>query len=106
MASTASSWREASQHLLAVPIAHGLGVPLRAPEQVLKRIRVGQAGRFGQLPTVFALDGTQEALEVGGGGGACRRVREMGRPTRGGRFEGRAQLALLTLKLRDGHKPQ
>jgi hypothetical protein len=41
-----------------VIIAHGVGIPLRAPEEVLEAVRVGQAGRFGQLPTVFALHGT------------------------------------------------
>jgi hypothetical protein len=64
MASTASSWREAGQHVLAVRVAHRLGIPVRAAEQVLEGIGVSQAGRFGQLPTVFALDGTQKALEV------------------------------------------
>jgi hypothetical protein len=75
-------------------------------EQVLEGVGVGQAGRFGQLPAVFALDGAQQALEVGGGGGACRRVGKMGRQARGSRLEGRAQLGLLTFELRDSHKPQ
>ena len=73
---------------------------------MLEGVGVGQADRLGQLPTVFALDGAQEALEVGGGGGARRRVGEVGRQARDGRFEGRAQLALLAFKLRDGHNPQ
>ena len=47
---------QAGQDRLAVRIAHGLGIPLRAPEEVLEAVRVGQAGRFGQLPAVFALD--------------------------------------------------
>jgi hypothetical protein len=53
-----------------VLIAHEFGIPLRAPEQVLEAVRVGQAGRFGQLPTVFALD-----LAWGGFGGKRRRWR-------------------------------
>jgi hypothetical protein len=56
MANTASSWREALQHLLALGVAHRLGIPLRTPQQVLEAIGVGQAGRFGQLPAVFARD--------------------------------------------------
>jgi hypothetical protein len=56
MASTASSWRETGQHVLAMRVAYGLGIPLCAPKEVLETIRVGQAGRFGQLPTIFALD--------------------------------------------------
>jgi hypothetical protein len=47
---------QTGQHVLAVRIAQGLGVPLRAPEEVLEAIGVGQPGGFGQLPTVFALD--------------------------------------------------
>jgi hypothetical protein len=79
---------------------------LRPAEQVLEGVGVGQADCFGQLPTVFTLDRTQQALEVSGGGGARRWVGEMGRQAGGSRFEGRAQLALLTLKLREGHDPQ
>jgi hypothetical protein len=92
--------------VLAVRVAHGLGIPVRAAEQVLEGVGVGQAGRFGQLPTVFALDGTQEALEVGTGAGARRRVGKMGRQARDGRLQGRTQLSLLTFELREGHKPQ
>jgi hypothetical protein len=64
---------QAGQHVLAVGVAHGLRIPLRAAEEVLEGVGIGQADRFGQLPTVFALDGTQKALEVGGGGGGARR---------------------------------
>jgi hypothetical protein len=49
---------QAGQQVPAVGIAHGLRIPLRAPEQVLEGVGVSQAGGFGQLPTVFALDGT------------------------------------------------
>ena len=41
----------------------------------------------------------------GGGGGARRRVGKVGRQARGGRFEGRAQLALFARELRGSHKP-
>ena len=97
---------QAGQDRLAVIIAHGLRIPLRTTEQVLEGLGVGQADRLGQLPTVFALHLAQEALEVGGRRGARRQVGEMGRQARDGRFEGRAQLALLTLELRNSHKPQ
>jgi hypothetical protein len=49
---------QVGQHLLAVGVAHGLGIPLRPTEEVLEGIRISQTGDFGQLPTVFALDGT------------------------------------------------
>jgi hypothetical protein len=55
MANTASSWRETGQHLLALGVAHRLGIPLRAPQQVLEAVGIGPSGRFGQLPAVFAL---------------------------------------------------
>jgi hypothetical protein len=45
---------QTGQHLLALGVAHGLGVPLRAAQQVLEGVGVGPPGGFGQLPAVFA----------------------------------------------------
>jgi hypothetical protein len=46
-------------------IAHAVGVPDRLGEQALHPVGCGFAGLLGQLPAVFALDGTEQALQVG-----------------------------------------
>jgi hypothetical protein len=45
-------------------VAHGIGVPFGAVEQVLEAVRGGVSGVFGQLPPILALEGAEQAGEV------------------------------------------
>jgi hypothetical protein len=46
-------------------VAHQIRVPGRAVEQALHPVWSGFSGVFGQLPAIFALDGTDDAFEIG-----------------------------------------
>jgi hypothetical protein len=45
-------------------IAHALSVPHSAGEQALHAIGARFSSMFSQLPAIFALDGTQDALQI------------------------------------------
>ena len=61
---TMAARAELLQDVLAQVIAHAIGIPDRLGKQALHAIGSGFAGLLGQVPAVFALDGTQQALQV------------------------------------------
>jgi hypothetical protein len=55
--------KEPLDEIAARRIAHGIGFPAGAAQQVLEAIRSGLATDLGQLPAVFALGGTQQTSQ-------------------------------------------
>jgi hypothetical protein len=48
-------------------VTQDIGIPVGAAEQVLKAIRIGMATNFGQLPTILAFSGAQQAGQISHG---------------------------------------
>ena len=61
---------EVLDHIGAQVIAHRIGIPVHAGEEVLHAIGAGIAGRFGQVPAVLALERREQALQIGSGASA------------------------------------
>ena len=51
-------------------IAHGVGIPVHAGEEILHAIGAGIAGGFRQVPAVLALERREQALQIGPGAAA------------------------------------
>lgn len=58
-------------------IAHSIGVPLGTVQQMLDAVGGGVAGMFGQLPAILALDGAEQAGQVGAQMPPCFAAGEM-----------------------------
>jgi hypothetical protein len=52
------------QHVASQVVTHQISIPDGTGEQALHAVGSGFSGLFGQLPPIFALDGTQQALQV------------------------------------------
>jgi len=55
---------ELLQHVPTQVVTHQIGIPDGTGKQALHAIRAGFSGVFGQLPAIFALDATEESLQV------------------------------------------
>ncbi len=54
-------------HIGAQVIAHRIGIPVHAGEEILHAIGTGIAGGFRQMPAVLALERREQALQIGPG---------------------------------------
>ena len=68
--STAVGIAQVLDHVGAQIIAHGVGIPVHAGEEVLHAIGAGIAGGFRQMPAVLARERREQPLQIGPGASA------------------------------------